>query len=554
MKIHLLASLGGLLAMLLSGASSSFAAEQDTAFPAIILKVEGDGIANVRKHSGIVESAGARGKLYAGDRIITDGHSAVSLMLNDGSVIKVGFSSEFLLEKVENKHSYLGWLFSLVRGSIRSLVEKVPTQDTHLRIETKTGTIGIRGTEFVLVYDDAASASSLYLIEGLAIYGADGCDKTKSCVSVKTGEAASMAKGKPAPTAPQKYGVKELFALGQAASPGAATDARMSLFRDARRIQTKYIANADEGSLKKIIDDASQELAAAQDRAIGRTKEQREAMHEAIKNGSYQATLAAADAYAESQGIFNHSSNAGAENLVAQVAASKFRLGEAVTKAEAAGLFLDKATAAKVAAGAAPSPSGDGDNAPGAGAEASVRSFKMRKNVGYDQSADAKSAKEALGKAADDYKDTLEYAEALSADQVPGGDSKATDTDISSPDSSAAPAPAKDPGHCRTSECQMNRAAHELDVSSEGVVNAFQDRKSDNASGTPSRHGRGGRPGSVGTRYFKRTVPGDGCFKTVQKCSMQPCAGFSRGNKCKAGETVLSCDSTHIPVRCEDSK
>ncbi|MGZ3683533.1 MAG: hypothetical protein ACXVCI_06750, partial [Bdellovibrionota bacterium] len=136
MKIHLLASLGGLLAMLLSGASSSFAAEQDTAFPAIILKVEGDGIANVRKHSGIVESAGARGKLYAGDRIITDGHSAVSLMLNDGSVIKVGFSSEFLLEKVENKHSYLGWLFSLVRGSIRSLVEKVPTQDTHLRIET----------------------------------------------------------------------------------------------------------------------------------------------------------------------------------------------------------------------------------------------------------------------------------------------------------------------------------------------------------------------------------------------------------------------------------
>ena len=107
----------------------------ETIIPAVILKVEGDGIANIRKRSGVLEVAGDRGKVFPGDKVVTDARSAVHLMLNDGSIIKIGFNSEFALEEVENRGRFLSWLFRLTRGSIRALVEKIPMNETHLRVD-----------------------------------------------------------------------------------------------------------------------------------------------------------------------------------------------------------------------------------------------------------------------------------------------------------------------------------------------------------------------------------------------------------------------------------
>jgi hypothetical protein len=517
------------------------AAAPEDQIPAVILKVEGDGVANVRKHSGVVESAGARGKVYVGDRVITDARSAVHLMLNDGSVLKIGFSSEFTLEKVENNRKYLSWFFKLVHGTIRALVEKVPTQETHLRIETQSGTIGVRGTEFVLAYDEATSSSSVFMLEGVVSYGVANCEKAHTCLDVRGGESATMAKDALKPNTPSSYTLKDLFAVGKVGTRD--TEARMSLFKDARRAQVKS-NSFDEVALKKLIDEAMSELAAAQDRAIGRTKEQREAMHEAIKNGTYQATLSAADSYSASQGVFTATSNGGAENLVAQVAASKFRLGDAVKKADAAGLFLDKPA--------------DGSSVPDASGS-DHRAYKLKKDVDYDQSTAAKADKEALLTATDDYKDTLSYAEALSASQVSSGDKpKAEDEPYNAAAEAtklglARIAAAKAAANCDAA-CVAARIAHEVDVASEGSVAAYQHAHSAAAAeAVRSRRGRGGLPGSVTTRFLHRTVPGNSCFRTQSKCTMQPCSSFGHGKKCKAGETVQVCEGKQVPVRCEDN-
>jgi hypothetical protein len=33
---------------------------------------------------------------------------------------------------------------------------------------------------------------------------------------------------------------------------------------------------------------------------------------------------------------------------------------------------------------------------------------------------------------------------------------------------------------------------------------------------------------------------------------MQPCSAFSRGGKCKTGETTQICENRQVPVRCKD--
>ena len=114
----------------------------EDALSALVLKVEGDGIAQVRKRSGVMAAAGARGRVFAGDKIITDGRSAVHLLLHDGSVIKIGFNSEFALEKVENQGRFLSWLFQLAKGSVQLSWRKIPLRKRASRCLPKAARSG----------------------------------------------------------------------------------------------------------------------------------------------------------------------------------------------------------------------------------------------------------------------------------------------------------------------------------------------------------------------------------------------------------------------------
>jgi hypothetical protein len=490
--------------------------------PAIILKVEGEGIANVRKRTGIIESAGARGKVYPGDKILTDAHSAVYLMLTDGTVVKVGFNTEFLVEGVENKGHYLSWFFRLTKGVIRAMVEKIPANETHLRVESPTGTVGVRGTEFVFEYDEN-TGSNLYMLEGLVSFGAAGCEKTRTCIDVKGGEATAVLKGKTAPEKPRPLDVKELFGISAQAAPAATTESRLSVFRDARRVGKAQQLSSDEATLKKLVSDAATELATAQDRAIGRTKAEREAMNAAMKGGTYNGVVATADAYAQAKKIFTADSNGGAENLVAQTAAAKFRLGQAVQAADKAGAFSDKDDGTL------------GD-----------RTFTDRKNLDYDQSAEGKAKQLALQQASDDYRDTLEYAEAISA------------ADLADPTKEDGEHPPEPPHrHKCDMDCMMERVDHETDVASEGVSNAFANVKMAESDKVHPRKG-GHAFGHFKSRYFERTVNGDSCF-AVQKtnCHLTPCQNVVKvgphGQKCTSGQ-VMQCEQKQVPVRCSDAR
>ena len=95
------------------------------------------------------------------------------------------------------------------------------------------------------------------------------------------------------------------------------------------------------------------------------------------------------------------------------------------------------------------------------------------------------------------------------------------------------------------------RIAHEVDVTSEGVVNAYVAKKPETGGPALGKRPKG-QPSNANTRFFTRVIPGTGCFKPQALCKMQACQNLSRGKKCKSGEVVQVCETKMIPVRCKD--
>ncbi len=491
--------------------------------PTMILKVEGDGQPKVRRNIGVEESAGAGGTIFPGDRVITDDRSAVFLILNDGSILKVGISSEFKLEEAEVNERFVSWAFRLLKGSMRALVEKNPNPETRVRIHSPSGTIGVRGTEFVAATDDEAKTTYLYMIEGLVTFGRPGCEKNNSCIEVRGGESASVREGDGGELQPHPFRSQDLFSVkpneeGRAV-PDKSTYSRMSLFQDAKRVSARFKQDLDEDSLRAMVGKATEDLAEAQDRAIGRSKAEREAMHAAVKNGTYEDLISAADAYSEAKGGFEGDTNGGAENMVAQTAAAKFRLGLAVKEALEAGYFGEAALK-------------DGVLDP---KKLKDEKFVARKHFNYDQENLAKEKGVTLNGAKEEYEKTLEFAEAFPAE------------------SSRSKSDGGSKNKCRKKKCRTTAIVHELKTVSEGVVGAFSGRGRSRAKPS-SFSSKSSNKGEIKTKYFEKSIPGNGCFKEEKECTVKPCDDFYKGKKCEKGESLKDCKVKKVPVRCPDGK
>lgn len=141
------------------------AVEPDGKELALVISVEGGGNPKIRKKAGIESVAGVNSKLLPGDRIITDKASTVSLSLSDGTIIKVGRNSEYKVESNEKVSGFMTWVFSLTKGSIRALVERSPDKKTvKFRVNTPVGTMGVRGTELIVSYNEVTNVMEVYTL------------------------------------------------------------------------------------------------------------------------------------------------------------------------------------------------------------------------------------------------------------------------------------------------------------------------------------------------------------------------------------------------------
>lgn len=302
-KTHFLFTLTLLVGVFAS--SELRAGEPDGKEVALIVGVEGGGSPKVRRRSGIESVAGINSKLLPGDRVITDKLTTISLSLSDGTLIKVGRNSEYKVESNEKINGIFTWVFSLTKGSIRALVERSPDKKTvKFRVNTPVGTMGVRGTELIVSYNDQTKVMEVYTLEGKVFAGFLGCEKGGQCTEVPKGQRVVITReGKQVPAIP----FNAADAMGFKSSGESSKHSidpennRIDLFVDAKLVDRNY-SSLELKDISKMLGEAQSVLQKAQNDMLDRTEETRKAMNQAIEDGTYlekkamgEAVLAKAD-------------------------------------------------------------------------------------------------------------------------------------------------------------------------------------------------------------------------------------------------------------------
>lgn len=105
---------------------------------------------------GEVRVAKSGDKVMAADKIVSQADGAASLVLRDGTSMVVGPSSQLEVRQFAfDSTTQDGNVFvSLVRGSMRMISGLIgKTHPEAVRVDTQTATIGIRGTDFIVLAD-----------------------------------------------------------------------------------------------------------------------------------------------------------------------------------------------------------------------------------------------------------------------------------------------------------------------------------------------------------------------------------------------------------------
>jgi hypothetical protein len=96
--------------------------------------------------------------------ILTKSRSFVKLKYEDGSTVSLGPKSKIVIAKSITKKK--AGVLSLLTGQIRAKVKKEKTADNKLILKTRTAALGVRGTDFLVVFNEENNAVSLVTFEG----------------------------------------------------------------------------------------------------------------------------------------------------------------------------------------------------------------------------------------------------------------------------------------------------------------------------------------------------------------------------------------------------
>lgn len=103
-----------------------------------------------------------------GDEIMTERGATAELILPDGSALKVGSASHIIIRgmgTVEITKRTTN-VFELAYGKIRAVVCPFVNKKSEFVIETVNATIGVRGTDFGVSYDDSKKKTDLACLDG----------------------------------------------------------------------------------------------------------------------------------------------------------------------------------------------------------------------------------------------------------------------------------------------------------------------------------------------------------------------------------------------------
>jgi hypothetical protein len=129
-----------------------------------------EGTADVGR-AGVWTPASIGAAIQPGDTLRTGSPGRLAVVFQDDSVVTVGEDTELVVDEqvFERDAGIARSVMHLLRGRIRALVsEYYERRGTEFRIETETAVVGVRGTEFVIVFDPVAEVTDAVGVSGRA--------------------------------------------------------------------------------------------------------------------------------------------------------------------------------------------------------------------------------------------------------------------------------------------------------------------------------------------------------------------------------------------------
>lgn len=200
-------------------------------------------------------------KIYNGDTIAAPKDAFAKLLMSDDTLITVGASSSFVVERFAAGTGTRTASFRLLFGKMRAIVSKAVSASTDYRFATPTAVAGVRGTHLVLEFDQAKGATTLSVLEGNV--GFKAAEGNLGEVSVSTLQQ-SLQKSNEAPETPTKMSSEDVKKLGtEIASQTKGADADET--KQAKSDDSANEETADNADAGKSADAADAALQRADD-------------------------------------------------------------------------------------------------------------------------------------------------------------------------------------------------------------------------------------------------------------------------------------------------
>jgi hypothetical protein len=180
---------------------------------AVIVRVSGDSEVSVLKTGkSKPEPLKIKDELFAGDKVITSANQTIVLQFTENSEVVIGPSSSFLIEEYQFAASTQRTVLQLFYGMLRALVNRhYDSKDEAFTVRTRSGVMGVRGTEFIVEADSQTHVTTLHTIEGsVAIAATPEGLRSPSAVLVGAGFSSAIAPDMKVPSPPKAFEVQKL--------------------------------------------------------------------------------------------------------------------------------------------------------------------------------------------------------------------------------------------------------------------------------------------------------------------------------------------------------
>jgi len=148
--------------------------------------------------AGTWTSAAVGTAVDQGDSLRTGRPGGVRVVFQDDSVLAMAEASELRIDEqvVDSNRGVAQSLFRLLQGKVRTLVsEYYERRGSKFTIETVTAILGVRGSEFVIVFDPVADVTDVLAVSGRGEVHSQ-LDRLGHAVFVTAGEATTVERGR----------------------------------------------------------------------------------------------------------------------------------------------------------------------------------------------------------------------------------------------------------------------------------------------------------------------------------------------------------------------